>query len=280
MKRRRFLELSAAGFSLASCRAAPAAQQWKGVAMGIAVSVQYRGSADLEPALQAVAAAESALTLWSADSALSQLNREGILKNPPAPLLACLQKSRDLFEASNGLFDPTIHSFLEWARAEYKAGRTPSQSAITEGLKRVDFNQIDFSESKITMPPGVALSLNAIAQGYLTDLFAENFSATSATSALINFGEYRVLGSAPWPVEVKGHPHPLTRSLAVSSGSGQRLSATSAANHLIDPKTGKSPPPKNVVAVEADQAWLADGLSTIVAIGGQIPARYTTANVL
>jgi len=277
MKRRRFFELATGSLAMSSCRSAPALSQWKGIAMGIAVSVQYRGDANLDEALQVVAEAEEVLSLWSADSALSQLNRDGFLKNPPQHLLACLKKARELFEASEGGFDPSIHSFLEWAKAQYEAGREPQEGDMIERLKRVDFNQVEFSETRVKMAPGVTLSFNAIAQGYLTDLFAESFTASSA---LVHFGEYRVIGSSAWPIEVKGRTHQLSRSLAVSSGSGQRLSATSAANHLIDPKTGKSPPPKKVSAVEADEAWLADGLSTIVAIGGGIPAKYASARVI
>ncbi len=245
--------------------------------MGIAVSVTYREEADLKPALEVVREAEEALTLWSGESALSHLNREGVLKNPPQPLLACLEKSRELFEESGGVFDPSIHSFLEWLKAQYQAGRKPAAPEMEEMLKRVDFKQVEFSKSKITMPPGHALSFNAIAQGYLTDLFSENFSATSA---LVHFGEYRVLGSESWPVEVKGREYELSRALAVSSGSGQRLSATSAANHLIDPRTGQSPAPKKVVAVEAGEAWLADGLSTVLAVGGELPSRYRDIVIL
>jgi len=276
MNRRRFLGLTSL-VGMSSCRQVSGVTQWKGIAMGIEVSVQYRGDADLKPALSAVAQAESALSLWSADSALSQLNATGTLKNPPDALLACLKKSRELFEATGGLFDPSIHSFLDWARSEYEKNRNPSDEGIARQLKLIDFSRVDFSSTKVTLPPGMSLSLNAIAQGYLTDLFVDHFSASSA---LINFGEYRVLGDQSWPVEVKGKTHDLTRALAVSSGSGSRLSATTAANHLVDPRTGKSPPPENVVAVEADEAWLADGLSTVVAIGGEIPASYADAQIL
>jgi thiamine biosynthesis lipoprotein len=276
MNRRRFLGLTSL-VGLPSCRQVSGVTHWKGIAMGIEVSVQYRGDADLKPALSAVTRAESALSLWSAESALSQLNATGTLKNPPPALLACLEKSRELFEATGGLFDPSIHTFLSWARSEYEKKRTPSGEEIARQLKLIDFSRVDFSPAKVTLPPGMSLTLNAIAQGYLTDLFADHFSASSA---LINFGEYRVLGDRSWPIEVKGKTHNLTRALAVSSGSGSRLSATSAANHLIDPKTGKSPPPEKVIAVEADEAWLADGLSTVVAIGGKIPARFPGAQAI
>jgi len=276
MKRRHFLGLSGLA-GLPSCRGSSAPRHWKGIAMGIEVSVKYHGDSDLKPPLEAVAQAEEALTLWSGDSALRQLNERGQLESPPPALLACLKKSRELFVASDGLFDPSIHSFLSWAKLEYESGRTPSKRQTVQRLELVDFSRVQISEKKVILPPGMSLSFNAIAQGYLTDLFAETFSAPSA---LINFGEFRVIGSARWPVEVKGRTHSLTRALAVSSGSGQRLSATSAANHLIDPKTGKSPPPKKVVAVEAEEAWLADGLSTIVALGGEIPDLYRSAKIL
>ncbi len=284
MKRRRFIERFArfgigagAGCSLSACQKGVDLTLWKELSMGIAVSVQYKGEAEVEPAWRKVTEAEKALTLWSDDSALSRLNREGVLINPPAALLACLEKSRILFEASGGVFDPSVHSFLQWLRAEYREGAGVKETAVMRKLKQVDFAQVEFSKSKVTMPPGYALSFNAIAQGYLTDLFVEHFSARSA---LVNFGEFRVMGPEPWPVEVKGEAYPLRRALAVSSGSGQRLSATAAANHLIDPQSGKSPPPRKVVAVEADEAWLADGLSTIVAIGGHLPPRFDGALVL
>lgn len=239
--------------------------------MGIAVTVSYRGEADLEPALRAVRKAEAALTFWDRNSPLSQLNRTGFLKNPPRPLVDCLEKARELFVATDGHFDPTIHSYLEWLTSEYRAGRVPDEHLAERKRRLVDFSRVEISTTEISLPPEFTLSLNGLAQGYLTDIFAEAFQAKSA---LVNFGEFRVLGSDPWPVEVAGSTLALTRSLAVSSGSGQRLAATASANHLIDPATGKSPPPQEIFAIEADEAWLADGLATTVAVGGTIPIPY------
>lgn len=269
MKRRRLLCLAPG--VLVSCRKNEDVTVWKGISMGIEVSVSYRGKADLEPALREVREAGSALTLWDQNSPLAELNRTGFLKNPPRHLLNCLSKACELFEASGGLFDPTVHSYLEWARLEYEAGRIPDDEVSEEKRAQVDFTKLEITPTMVTLPEGMALSLNGIAQGYLTDVFVETFECSSA---LVNFGEYRVRGDQSWPVELAGRKHILTRALAVSSGGGQRLSATASANHLINPKTGKSPPPKKIFAVEADEAWLADGLATLVAIGGEIPDCY------
>jgi thiamine biosynthesis lipoprotein len=124
----------------------------------------------------------------------------------------------------------------------------------------------------------MSISLNAIAQGYATDLVARYLEG-KVNSALVNFGEYRVVGEKAWDVEVVGKTISVSNALAVSSGSGERLSATSVANHLIDPRTGESPPPKKVVAVEAPEAWLADGLATVVAIGGEVPDSFKGVKV-
>ena len=275
MNRRSFLALTPGIF--ASCGGKKHPTVWKGIHMGIECSVSYRGEAEIEPALQRVREAEAALTLWDENSPLSVLNRTGNFDNPPRDLLVCLAKARELFEASEGLFDPTIHSYLEWSKAEYQAGRVPDEAAAAEKRKLVNFSKVEITPGKLSLPEGMAMNLNAIAQGYLTDVFATTFKASSA---LVNFGEYRVVGGEPWPVEVAGKMISLKRALAVSSGSGERLSATAPANHLIHPGTGQSPPPKKTFAVEAPEAWLADGLATLIAVGGEIPSRYAEAEVL
>lgn len=271
MKRRRFLGLAPGALVFGACSGQDSVKLWKGIYMGIEVSVKYRGELDLEEALIEVRDAEAALTMWEEDSPLVRLNRTGVLDNPPEHLRNCLERARELYEASDGLFDPTIRSYLEWLKTEYGAGRKPGESEVREKLRLVDFSEIQFSNDRITMPEGMALDLNAIAQGYLTDIVAERLAVESA---LVNFGEFRVVGDQSWPVDVGSGTIDLTRALAVSSGSGQRISAAAQANHLMDPNTGMSPDPGDVFSIEADEAWLADGLATLVAVGGEIPGKY------
>lgn len=271
MKRRQFLGVTSGALALGGCSGNEKKQRWEGIHLGIEVSISYRGDLNLEPALDLAREVESALTMWEAGSPLTWLNEMGSLKNPSKHVLRCLEKSRELFEASEGLFDPTIRSYLRWLKTEIEEGREPTQSAAEERRRLVDFNQVSFSEKEVSIPKGMSLDLNAIAQGYLTDVVAE---AIEAESALVNFGEFRVVGDKPWPVQVGKKSVQLSRALAVSSGSGQRLSATSPANHLINPRSGESPVPDELFAVEADEAWLADGLATILAVGGEIPERY------
>lgn len=249
---------------------------WRGVFFGIPVSIRFRGIPYAETqalgqeALAFIQPYERIFSLWEENSELSILNREGILQNSSIALLDLLGKAGELHRKTDGLFDPTIHSYLTWLKSEHAKGGRPDFKETKRRREFVDFNRVEISEQEIRLPKGFSLDLNSIAQGYLTDL-AVGFLAPKCDSALVNFGEYRVIGEQSFPVEVSSMTLQLSRALAVSSGSGERLSATSSENHLLNPKTGESPDPKKIFIVEADEAWLADGLATIMAIGGEIP---------
>jgi len=283
MKRRNFLVLAA---GLSSCGGREDDYIWKGILFGIKVSIRFR-DADramslklAESALRAAQEVEAVCSLWDSNSELSRLNRDGELANPSADFLNLLEKSAELYRETQGLFDPSIHSYLEWAKKEYAAGSVPSEKESEKRRELVDFSRVNFSTpNRIHLPSGMALSLNAIAQGYVTDLVARSIAAKT-NSALVNFGEYRVVGTRPFDIEVEdGGTLSVSHSLAVSSGGGQRLSATTSANHLINPRSGESPAPQNIVAVQAPEAWLADGLATVAALGGEIPAVYQNVTI-
>jgi len=283
MKRRHMLSLLA-GTGLTSCGKKETEVRREGIILGIPVHLDFRDlnvDRTLELAEQAFAHVqpyEAIFSLWENDSELSILNRDRVLPNPSSALLDLLEKAGELYRETGGLFDPTIRSYLEWLKKEYAAGRTPDEEESERRRKLVDFSRVKFSGHEIRIPEGFALDLNAIVQGYITGLVAE-FLSGKCDSALVNFGEYRVVGSRSWPVEVGTSHLSIRRALAVSSGSGERLSATSFANHLINPTTGKSPKPKQIIAIEADEAWLADGLATVVSVGGEIPKSYQNVKV-
>ncbi|MDA7862621.1 FAD:protein FMN transferase [Akkermansiaceae bacterium] len=281
MKRRHALWLLG---GLVSCGEKVPFSEWRGICFGIPVSIKFSGvdhddAQKLgDEALKIAQSYEAVFSLWDENSELRRLNRDGSLSNPSEPLREVFSKVSRLYQATDGLFDPSIHSYLEWAKGEYREGRIPDPEEAEKRRVLVDFSRVRFSSKEILLEKGMAISFNGIAQGFVTDRVAE-FLAEKKAHALVNFGEYRVVGSEPWSVSVEGNDIALTHALAVSSGSGERLSATAAANHLIHPKTGQSPPPKKVIAVEAPEGWLADGLATTIALGGAIPASFEKITV-
>lgn len=276
MKRRMFLGL--AGGALCSCKEKTGEQFWNGIVFGIPVGIRFRNvTAECAESLgeksrKLAQEYEASFSLWDENSELSRLNREGVLSAPSEALLDCLKIAQDFHARCGGVFDPSVHSYLEWAKGEFAAGRHLKESQIEKRRRLVDFSKVEISEGEIRLAEGMTLSLNAIAQGYVTDRICE-FLEGRVLSALVNFGEYRVVGPKPFEVEIDGAEMALNlkRALAVSSGGGQRLSATVSANHLIRPKDGSSPDPNEVIVVEADTAVAADAIATIVALGGQVP---------
>jgi len=274
MKRRLFLGL--AGGALCSCGEKSSGHSWKGIVFGIPVGIRFlnvteRIAEDLgQQSLQLAQKYEACFSLWDENSELSLLNREGALPSPSEGLLDCLKIAKDFHTKSNGLFDPTIHSYLEWSKGEYAAGRIPDALEAERRRKLVNFSRVEISEDLIKLEPGMSLSLNALVQGYVTDRVCE-FLEEHVLAALVNFGEYRVVGSHPFDVEVEGQTMLIRHALAVSSGGGQRLSATASANHLINPRDGVSPDPRRVIAIETRKAVNADAIATIVALGGEVP---------
>ena len=181
MKRRMFLGL--AGGTLCSCGEKSGDQFWKGIVFGIPVGIRFRNvKAEVaeglgQEALELAQKYEKSFSLWDENSELSRLNRVGELLSPSEALLECLTIAKGFYETGDGLFDPTIQSYLEWARAEYSAGRVPDSGQAEEKRKLVDFSMVEISKERVGLRDGMQLSLNALAQGYVTDRVSE-FLAT------------------------------------------------------------------------------------------------------
>lgn len=300
MSRRRCLALFASAATLPlTARAAPnAAHIWQGTAMGGDVSITLEGfSASESAALNKLAVSElnrleDLFSLYRPSSALSKLNRDGAYAEAPEELIAALTVCRDLYENSGGAFDPSIQKLWEY----YGSGKLN----LTDALMLVGFDRVQVSASEITLPTGMALTLNGIAQGIATDRIATLMRNAGAQHTLINLGEFRALGpksdGSAWRVGLRD-PAALWRvsdvvllrdgALATSAGSGHRFQK---GHHLLDPRTGQSAQHFNSVSVVAPSATLADGLSTalyvlplaraqqVIGQYNNVAARFTCAD--
>ena len=75
----------------------------------------------------------------------------------------------------------------------------PTSRARAHDLRAlVDFRQIDCSAAAIGFArPGMAITLNGIAQGYLTDAIADLLRNEGFETAVADLGELRALGRHP-----------------------------------------------------------------------------------
>ncbi|WP_454674788.1 FAD:protein FMN transferase [Achromobacter pestifer] len=290
--RRRFIGIAAASSlmlaSLPMRRAAAAIAPitWQGVALGADAELRiYHPDPDaarrlITQSLQELHRLESVFSLYRDDSALSRLNRQGFLNEPPADLLRLLSESRRCSQLTDGAFDPTVQPLWRlYAGYFAQAGALadgPAAADIAQALSRVSYQDVMLDSRRIQLiKPGMGITLNGIAQGYITDRITDLLRQGGLERALVDMGEIRGLDTRASPSEWRvGLADPLAperiltgvpirnQALATSGGYGTAIDAAGRHTHLFDPHTGSAQPRYRSVSVMASDATTADALST------------------
>jgi len=285
LTRRRFLAISAA--ACAAPRGAFAAGEvarWRGVALGAQASITLAGldEAAATPVFAAAAAEiarlEDIFSLYRPRSEISRLNAAGALAAPSPEMLELLSLSGAIHHATQGAFDPTVQPLWNvWAEA---TGPAPDATALASARAAVGWDGVAFDAEAIAFRrPGMALTLNGIAQGYIADRVAQLMRGLGLTDVLIDAGEIAALGvrsdGRPWRVGVAAPDGAVLakaalrdRALATSAPLGTLLGAAGE-GHILDPRTGASRAAWRVVSVSAGRAAAADGLSTAFCLLGR-----------
>ena len=275
--RRRFLITAAAAAACPGLPAKAAAPltRWDGIALGAPASIHFaHPQADrlIRMALAEIARLEAVFSLHRPDSALAHLNATGRLEAPPFELLECLSLCGAVHAASGGAFDPTVQPLWSLHAESHSTGRTPTDPEIAAALSRVGWEGVHADAGAVAFArPGMALTLNGVAQGVIADRVADLLAAEGLTDILVNTGEFRALGShpdgLPWPLRLDdgaATPVPLRdRALASSGALGTTFDTEGRVGHILDPRTGRPAAPRwRLVSVTAPRAGLADALST------------------
>jgi thiamine biosynthesis lipoprotein len=286
--RRRTLGLlaAAAGLPLVlrASRATAEVVTWHGRALGApATLVLHHPDRTVAERLVAASVAdlerlEGVLSLYRPESALSELNRVGALAAPPTELVAILGECRRFHAATGGAFDPTVQPLWRLYAGHFAAGGDPAgpaPAAVAAARGKVGLDAVSVSPERIAFArPGMALTLNGIAQGWITDRIAEQLRAAGVTSTLVDMGEIRGVGPHPWQVGIAGTDDVVAltdRAIATSSPQGFAFDAAGRFTHIIDPRTGATPARFARVTVTAPSAATADALSTGLAITAELP---------
>ncbi len=183
-----------------------------------------------------------------------------------------------LHHATGGAFDPSVQPI--WKAYYASAPLGPDAGAIRRAQSLAGWDRLTFGPQAVRLAePGMALTLNGIAQGYITDRIAALLRREGLGNVLIDIGEVAALGKRPdggaWKVGITepGGNGPLKRirlsdrALATSAPLGTRLWADGP-GHVIDPQIGQPAGLWDLVSVSAESAALADGLSTAFCLMG------------
>ena len=226
VSRRRFIGIVAATSALTCVPWAAKAMQavttplssWQGVALGADAQLHIHhpdpvfAQTLIDQALSEVRRLERIFSLYEEGSALRRLNRDGYLKQAPGDMTRLLLESQRLSKLTNGAFDPTVQVLWDlYSQAAQRNTKTsiPDAAEIKQALKQVGYQAIHIQDDTIQLQyPGMALTLNGIAQGYITDRITEQLKQAGLEHALVDMGEIRSLGMAPgnrpWRVGLAG----------------------------------------------------------------------------
>jgi len=264
--------------------------EWRGQALGaeaallLAHADRRAAQTMMSRCLAEIARLEAIFSLHRPDSELVRLNRDGRLAGPSHDLRLVLAESQRIAELSGGAFDVTVQPLWQGYVAHFRSHPGdrfgPSQAELEAPLELVDHGQLDLSDDAITLRrPGMAVTLNGIAQGYITDRVADLLRVHGFAQVLVQLGETRALAppqpDRPWRLGVPGGTtvELANRALATSSGSATRFEPSGRHHHLFDPRTGTSTRRYASVTVLAETAAAADALSTALAILPTTAAR-------
>jgi FAD:protein FMN transferase len=300
INRRRFIKICAAastGLTLypSMVDAAPVVHRWTGIALGAKAEINLLHQ-DLDKARDLFRLVESEIrrleaifSLYKEDSELVRLNREGELFAPSLEMVELLSLSKQVHTQTNGAFDPTVQPLWDHYARWATGANTVETEDFTSALERVNLESVVISPAEIRfLLPGMAMTLNGIAQGFITDRVAALLSAHGCSDVVVDLGEISAKGSAQiadglnsdgWPVTLRPdaqRPNAqakvtlANRAVASSAKSGTTFDQGGRNSHILDPRTGM-PVENEVVAasVIARTAAIADGLSTAALVLGE-----------
>ena len=300
LTRRRFLRVAAAvagvPLTIGAVRAiAPKAQlhRWNGEALG-ALSELTLWHPDAAAARRTIVRVrheierfERIFSLYRPDSEISRLNTTGKLMKPSPELRALVEESQRLGELSGGAFDISVQPLWRlyeahfWSQADIQPDIAARAREVANTV--VDFRQIDSGAAAIGfVRAGMAITLNSIAQGCITDAIADMLRNEGFESAVVDLGECRTIGRHPdgRPLRIGirdgrnsgvigGTVELEDMALAVSGGYGTMFDASGRFHHIFDPRTGASANSLVDVAVIGPRATAADGLATAICVAGE-----------
>jgi len=179
--------------------------RWRGTALGspsyILLHHPDRGAAE-QAVAQCVAEIErleKKFSLYRGDSEITRLNRHGRLESPSHDFLALLSECQRFSELSGGAFDVTVQPLWNVYAAHFFGSESPSPQGpepriIEQALALVDWQGVDLTSRHIALArSGMGLTLNGIAQGYLTDRIADILRHNGCDRVLADMGRSEIL---------------------------------------------------------------------------------------
>lgn len=225
-----------------------------------------------------IAAIDLALSDYRVDSEIARLASQESLDHPGVDLIAVLEASRLVHDASGGDFDPTLAPLTRLWRRSRDTRELPGPAELAAARARVGLARVRASPDRIDLEPGMSLDFGAIAKGYAAHQARDELARAGCPRSLVSLGGDVAAGDPPpgaraWSI-ASDHPGSPTIRLARASisTSGDAYQTIEIAGeryaHVIDPRTGVGAPRLWLASVAGPDGALADALATVVSLRG------------
>jgi len=231
----------------------------------------------------------ASLSTYQENSIISKVNRN-IDVELDNYFITCFNKSREVFEKTDGAFDITVAPLVNMYGFGFSEKGTISQAKIDSLLQFVGMEKVKIVGNKVVKEnPGCMLDENAIAKGYCVDIIANFLYENNCENYMVEIGgEVVIKGKNPkntqWrigidkPIEDTGiEKRELQDIIHISdcavatSGNYRRFYEEDGIkySHSIDPKTGKPARQKLLSStIVAKDCMTADAYATACMILG------------
>jgi len=223
---------------------------------------------------------ERIFSLYRSDSEILHLNREGRLDDPSHDFRLLLGEAQRYGNLSGGAFDVTVQPLWRLYSGYFAtrpgASEGPDPKKIERATALVNYRAIDLDNGRAMLGrPGMEITLNGMAQGYITDRIADMLRDAGMTNVLVDLGEIRALDGGTWKIGVRDPRRPghlvkdlsiIGSAVATSAGSGSKFDKSGRFHHLFDPTTGRCASRCLSATALAPTAMEADALATALAV--------------
>ncbi|WP_017730112.1 FAD:protein FMN transferase [Nafulsella turpanensis] len=129
------------------------------------------------------------LSTYIPESEISRFNREALLKFESPFFYPVLKRSKEIFEKTEGAFDPTIGPLVNAWGFGPEEGRVPSKAKVDSLLQLVNYDSIFFDSVAVCkMVKGMKLDFSAIAKGYGVDVVADYLMDRGIENLFVEIG--------------------------------------------------------------------------------------------
>ena len=235
---------------------------------------------------------DDACNRFKPNSEISRLNAAaGQATRASATLELALDAALRAFDATGGLCDPTILPALlalgydrDYDELARDGATDPRPPVPSPGVTAIEF---DRKRHTVTLAPGCALDLGAIAKALVCDLVANDVAASGGVIVEIG-GDVAVRGAGPdgpWAIAVSDslllsgdEPRITLHTGGVATSSRTTRTWTlgnDVANHIIDPRTGSFAHGEYATAsVTASDCVIANAFATAALLWDNDAAHY------